>query len=315
MDTNFHNNFLASELFSLELNSNKQLKITYRGNNPLNLNLIPLLSGLRIPFQTHSFNFECSGHWWVPPINFIGCSYLRLQFDYAGKTNKIEYMLPSDIIKIPTNKKSNVICLGLNRTGTTSLKSGLESLGYNVMWEGLGHQFIQSDVWNKDYSSLSSIINNPAFNAYEDLPFSLKGIHPEIFKIDPEAKYILTIRDAKKWARSVMNFYKEHLPYLGNRLSSPQIYDHQYAGIESFITHNYTQAMFDSWGITSQENLEENLIRIFNEHKKEILDFFKDKPNSLYVLDVSQGNSFKKLATWLGEKTNENNFPWLHKQF
>ena len=28
MDTNFQNNFLASELFSLELNSNKQLKIT-----------------------------------------------------------------------------------------------------------------------------------------------------------------------------------------------------------------------------------------------------------------------------------------------
>ena len=315
MDTNFHNNFLSSELFDLELTENNQIKIIYKGNSLLDLNLILLLSGIRIPFQTHYFKFECKGHWWIPPINFIGCSYLRLQFEYAGKINKIEYMLPPQVQKIPSKKPHNVICLGLNRTGTTSLKSGLESLGYNIMWEGLGHQFIQADVWNKDYSSLSSIINNPAFDAYEDLPFSLKGVHKEIFNIDPNAKYILTDRDARKWAKSVINFYKEHLSYLDNRLSSPQIYDHQYAGVQSFITHNYTQAMFDSWGITTQENLEENLVNVFHEHKKDILDFFKDKPNSLYVLDVSENTSFKRLANWLGEETNELNFPWLHKQF
>jgi hypothetical protein len=300
-------------MFNLELTSNNKIKVTYLGTDPLEAQISILLSTIRIPVETHIFHFQNKNHWFIPSFDFTGCSFLKIKYQQNGKTKSIEYFIPPTSYKKPTTKSTNVICLGLNKTGTTSLKSGLEKLGYNVMWEALGHQFYQADVWNGDYSSLSSIIKNPRFNAYEDLPFSMKGIYKEIYKIDPNAKYILTVRDVDKWVKSVIKFYGWYLKTLpASQLDAPRFYKHHYLGDGTYSSQNWNKPMFESWGITSTENLEERLKDVYNSHVEEVTNFFKDK-GDLMVLDVSKPNSFKQMADWLGENTNELDFPWLKK--
>jgi hypothetical protein len=296
-------------MFNLELTSNNKIKVTYLGNEPLKVKFIPLLSTIRIPTNSYSFTFNCKNHWFIPNLDYTGCSIFKLEYNNTS----LEYILPYKITNPSTNSKPyNVICLGLNKTGTTSLKSGLEKLGYNVMWEALGHQFINADIENGDYSSLYSIINNPKFNAYEDLPFSLKGMCSEIFKIDPKAKYILTLRDVDKWVNSVIKFYSPSLPYITDPFNNPHTYSQNYSGVKNYITKNWNKLIFKDWGLDSTDNIEQKLKDVYNSHVEEVTNFFKDK-GDLMVLDVSKPNSFKQMADWLGENTNELDFPWLNK--
>lgn len=301
-------------MFDLEFNEENRIKITYKENNPLEAHISILLSTIRIPVETYIFNFQNKNHWFIPPFDFTGCSFLRIKYQHNGELKSKEYFIPPNSYKKPITKLNNVICLGLNKTGTTSLKSGLEDLGYSIMWEALGHQFYQADVWNKDYSSLSSIIKNPRFNAYEDLPFSMKGLYKEIYRIDPNAKYILTLRDVNKWVNSVIKFYDWYFKTLpSSLLDAPRFYNHHYLGDGTYSTQNWNKPMFDSWGITSTKNLEEQLKNVYESHIQEVTEFFKQKGGDLYLLDVSQKGAFKALASWLGEKTDKEDFPWLNK--
>jgi hypothetical protein len=141
----------------------------------------------------------------------------------------------------------------------------------------------------------------------------MKGIYKEIYKIDPNAKYILTVRDVDKWVKSVIKFYGWYLKTLpASQLDAPRFYKHHYLGDGTYSSQNWNKPMFESWGITSTENLEERLKDVYNSHVEEVTNFFKDK-GDLMVLDVSKPNSFKQMADWLGENTNELDFPWLKK--
>lgn len=296
-------------MFSLNITENNKIKITYQGEKPLKVKLILLLSTIRIPVSNITLEFTQKGHWHIPNLDYTGCSILKLEYH----SSHLEYILPTKVTLPLSPQSPNIICLGLNKTGTTSLKAGLESLGYNVMWESLGHQFINSDISNGDYSSLSSILQNPRFNAYQDLPFSLKGIYSKVFKIDPKAKYILTLRDVDKWVNSTIEFYSAHLPYITDPFNNPHTYSQNYSGIENHITKNWNKLIFNSWGISSLDNIEEKLTNVYNSHIKEITNFFQQKNGNLYLLDVGKPNALKELANWLGKETQYLDFPWLNK--
>jgi hypothetical protein len=296
-------------MFELEFTEDKKIKIIYRGDDPLEVRIILLLSTIRIPVSKITFNFQSKNHWFIPDLDYTGCSYLRLEW---GNSHR-EYFLPKETQQNLNKKPHNVICLGLNKTGTTSLKSGLEDLGYDVMWEALGHQFISSDIWRGDYSSLNSIVQNPRFNAYEDIPFSLKETTKKIFEIDPTAKYILTIRDVNKWVKSVLNFYYPHFPYLNSFFNNPHDYNHNYGYVQNVHTRNWNKIIFDSWGLHTTENLEQQLENIYNSHVNEVIEFFKTNGGELLILDVSTPGSFKQMAEFLGEETDKTDFPWLNK--
>lgn len=296
-------------MFNLEFTENNQIKVIYLEDIPIKVKASALLSTLRIPIEACILEFKNKGHWYILGLNYNGCSHLRLAWD----DKKLDYILPFISYKNKPNKPHKVICLGLNKTGTTSFKSGLEELGYNLMPEALGHQFIQADIENNDYSSLNSILNNPRFNAYEDLPFSLKGIYKKLYEINSKAKFILTVRNPKDWVYSVLNFYSPHFENLGKDFMNKHYYDHHYGIDTKHCTPNWVQVMFRSWGITSTENLEKQLENVYNSHVREITEFFKQKGGDLYLLDVSQKGAFKALASWLGEKTDKEDFPWLNK--
>lgn len=100
-----------------------------------------------------------------------------------------------------------VIGAGFGRTGTRSLKTALEELGYGKCYHMVevvkkpGHlkrwaeimQGGQAD-WENLFQGYQSAMDWPAAAYYKDL-----------MQVYPEAKVILTIRDPESWHRSIMN--------------------------------------------------------------------------------------------------------------
>lgn len=98
-----------------------------------------------------------------------------------------------------------VIGAGFGRTGTLSLKHALEQLGYNKchhMLEIFADPAGQLPHWNKlvdtgsaDYDAMFS-----GYKAVVDFPGSI--YYKQLMAKYPEAKVILTVRDAEKWYKS-----------------------------------------------------------------------------------------------------------------
>ncbi|KIJ33609.1 hypothetical protein M422DRAFT_264375 [Sphaerobolus stellatus SS14] len=113
----------------------------------------------------------------------------------------------------PSMQRSNqtsirVICLGLGRTGTVSLTEALEILGYGPCYHTIKWMESRPSDWLKwveQYEKggdpelidnilqgYSSVLDQPAANFPETL-----------YRAYPDAKFILTTRDPKKWERSM----------------------------------------------------------------------------------------------------------------
>lgn len=208
------------------------------------------------------------------------------------------------IIKRNTTK---VFCIGRNKTGTTSLAKEFKELGFIV-----GNQR-EAEFLAKDYirNKFRRIIRYcKRFEAFQDAPFSWKGTFKIIDKAYPNSKFILTVRDSSdQWYDSVVNFHsklfgKGNVPTVKDLQNANYIYK---GWIWENIKYNYN--------ITELEDPYDKtrLIEDYEKHNKEVMDYFKDRPNDLLVINLSEQGAYKKFIDYLGVKSNKNDFPWENK--
>ena len=96
--------------------------------------------------------------------------------------------------------KQKVFCIGLQKTGTTSLQYALSKLGYRV-----AGVFSIDDLNHPDQMLERAISLVPQFDAFADNPW---GIYfKELDRAVPEAKFILTSRDPERWYASVCQHF------------------------------------------------------------------------------------------------------------
>ncbi len=94
---------------------------------------------------------------------------------------------------------TKVFCIGVNKTGTTSLNKALGILGYrNIHWPIHG---------NSEQNRLLDYIRSSYFDAYSDYP--IPKHYREIDKAFPNSKFILTIRDIPSWQKSAVKYFRD----------------------------------------------------------------------------------------------------------
>lgn len=104
-------------------------------------------------------------------------------------------------------KKPFVIGAGFGRTGTMSLKIALEQLGFGPCYHMVevinnpGHLQLWSDLGDGKQVDLSVLLQN--YNATVDWPST--KYYKELLALHPDAKVILTTRDAESWYNSALN--------------------------------------------------------------------------------------------------------------
>lgn len=188
-----------------------------------------------------------------------------------------------------SKKKFYVIGAGLGRTGTSSFQKALEILGCGPayhMREVFKHKHYQQWITlaenANDKETLNSVLAGSGHVSSCDFPSAL--FWKEQLEIYPEAKVVLTARDAEKWYKSCSDTIFQMMPnhpltpfgiILGNWLGlSPAAMNVMFNKIILDKTFH------GDWS-------KENVIACYNKHNKNVVDTCP--PEKLLVFDVSQG--------------------------
>lgn len=175
--------------------------------------------------------------------------------------------------------KPKVFGLGLSRTGTRSLTSSLQMLGFDPV-----HYPYDPDTYNEIANGQYDLTILKHHDGITDITVS--SYYAQLDKLYPGSKFILTVRDKASWLRSCENhwanapaFMETDDPELEHRLSVRRFFRAATYGCYDFVPERF------SW--------------VYDQHVKNVMDYFKDQPEKLLVLDVCAGEGFEQLAPFL----------------
>ena len=172
-------------------------------------------------------------------------------------------------------RKKKVFCLGLSRTGTTSISVALHTLGYHV------HHFCPYLArFARDGSLYVDKRYADAFDAQTDIAPAL--VYRELARLYPDARFVLTTRPRDKWGAAMVRFCAKHRRMF-QTLPFPD-------------TDRYFTAMYGAWAtMTAPE-----WARVYDRHCAEVSAFFaKEGKGRLLQLAVTQGEGYNELVPFL----------------
>lgn len=181
-----------------------------------------------------------------------------------------------------------VIGSGLGRTGTTSLCRAFEILGYKS---------IQNDVERLKGAITGSEVA-PNFDVFDDIDavtdVATAIFFEEIYHAHPGAKVVLTIRTEDSWWHSYCGLAKKVQPVIENDCTAREI-------VQAIRCIAYGSP-------TPKEFIYR---KKFREHNKRVLNNIPE--SDLLVMDVTEGDGWKKLCPFLDVETPTVPFPNLNK--
>lgn len=176
--------------------------------------------------------------------------------------------------------KTKVFCIGFQRTGTTTLARALTLLGYKVT--GPNGRGIP-DLKNKMVSIVEEA--SDTHDAFQDNPWPF--FYKEMDKRHPGSKFILSLRSTESWFDSVCRTFPND-----KKLSTLMEWVYEGKGHPEYNREFY--------------------ISKFENHNKDVLAYFKDRPDDLLVMDFTKGEDWAGLCRFLGKKIPDKPFPHEH---
>jgi hypothetical protein len=169
-----------------------------------------------------------------------------------------------------------VFCIGLNKTGTSSLAQALEILGYRTLHD----DFVARRAIEKEAARGLKILSTlNQYRAFADIPFD--SLFRELDEAYPGSRFVLTTRDPRDWLRSREQHVKR------NRRSL------RYRG--------------DALRIDRTRWLE-----VWKAHHEAVLAWFEGRPADLLVMDIPAGDGFEELCAFLEKPLPGTAFPHLN---
>lgn len=186
-----------------------------------------------------------------------------------------------------------IIGTGFGRTGTLSLKAGLEQLGFpcyhmvECLPRGPGHWRLWEETlagnpqWDAIFEGFTATVDFPACTSFVSLA-----------KKYPEAKFIHSVRDPEKWYRSLQDtiFAPHWMKYLPNSEAGPFM--------KATINDYFDDRMHDR----------DYLIQRFHEHTEAVKAAIP--PEQLLVFEATQG--WEPLCDFLGCERPKGDFPHVN---
>lgn len=199
-----------------------------------------------------------------------------------------------------------VFCVGMNKTGTTSLDAALTQLGYRVAPQAPAELLIH-DWAKRDFTALVEFCHTA--DAFQDIPFSLPYTYQALDMHFPQSKFILTIRKSSdEWYRSICSFH-------GKLWNNGQIPQMEHLKAAKYRYPGYAYEAFKYVYNTPDDDLynQSMLMHIYDQHNATVLEYFRYRPDDLLVLNVSHPNAYHQLCDFLGKPRVNAAFPWENK--
>jgi len=180
-----------------------------------------------------------------------------------------------------------IFCIGLSRTGTKSLTVALYILGYNIIHypsDKITFEELSSGKYNfsvlNDYDGISDITVSPYYAQLE--------------KIYPNSKFILTIRDKEAWLNSFVKHWSDRHPFEDPTQTETYMKIRRFLRASVYGTYRFNR---------------ERMSYVYDLHIKNVLDYFKDKPEKLLILNIFEEGAWKKLCHFLNRPLIKTTFP------
>ncbi len=177
-------------------------------------------------------------------------------------------------------KTTKVFGIGFQKTGTTSLGKALEVLGYRVHGVIL---FREPDPAIAEKARQRAFEVAEAFDAFQDMPWPL--FYREFDQRYPQSKFILTLRSSDDWIRSMVRHF--------GRRTAP---------LRASV-----------YGAGCPRGNEARYVERYERHNREVLDYFRDRPDDLLVLNLTEGDGWEKLCPFLNKDIPAAPFPIANK--
>ena len=175
--------------------------------------------------------------------------------------------------------KVKVIFVGLHKTGTTSLIAAMGILGYKANATAK-HRLLPA-IKQNDWEPVFFVADR--FDALKDSPW--QKAYKQLDAQYPGSKFVLSIRDEESWIKSMVNYFG------------------------SFKTK------MRGWiyGAACPKGNEELYIKAYRAHNKEVLDYFRHRPEDLLVIDMKKDLGWEKLCQFLGTDVPSQPFPYKNR--
>jgi len=175
-------------------------------------------------------------------------------------------------------KINKVICIGMHKTGTTTLGLALLDLGYSVLGArtDVAELLMEGDV--------EEVLNiTKSYEALQDVPWAV--LYKELDKKYPNSKFIVTKRDETKWIQSVLNHFADtYIP----------LHDWMY-------------------GVRVASGNEDVYLKRYKQHYAEVEEYFKDRQDDLLSISFANGDDWEKICKFLGHDIPNKKFPFANK--
>ncbi|MYE24255.1 MAG: hypothetical protein F4Y01_09965 [Gammaproteobacteria bacterium] len=174
-------------------------------------------------------------------------------------------------------QRPKVFCIGFHRTGTKSLATALEFLGYRVTGPNGARD---PNIANNALALVLGLAGE--FDALNDNPTTV--LYRELDAAFPGSRFILTTRSTGAWLASAVRYFgTDETPM------REWIYGHgSPVGFESVYRERYES------------------------HNAEVAAHFEGRPD-LLVLDFERGDGWPELCAFLGEDVPEAPFPHTNR--
>jgi hypothetical protein len=249
------------------------------------------------------------GHFFIFDDNINGIQNTEF---YVDKNRIGFFKVISDIKKTKTSEK--VICVGLNKTGTTSLSKNMSILGYNTLSYPYYDYLRRTTIKDKTYN-VEILIENTDINFFDDIPFSYPLISKKIIEKYPNCRYVLSKREnSEKWVKSFINHYSNWTKNdIKNIFKGKGLESNAFNYNNSDIIYGEILTLIESYDISKSDNIEKILSDFYYEYNYSIKNTLIKYGCDWIEIDVSKKGELKKLTNWLGIKHDKEDFIHVNK--
>ncbi|MFP4142956.1 MAG: sulfotransferase family protein [Thermoplasmata archaeon] len=176
-------------------------------------------------------------------------------------------------------KERKVFCIGLSKTATTSLTKALQILGYKSKHFPMRLLKYDEEGLKFDFSGAEK------YDALSDLP--VVRFYKKLDRNFQASKFILTTRELEDWLDSCRRHF-----WPGQILKGDFWFNRLHKDIYGTVDYD-----------------EEKFKEAYKTHKKDVLSYFSGREEDLLIMDITDGEDWEKLCSFLEEPIPDRDFP------
>lgn len=222
------------------------------------------------------------------------------------KSNKILRKKVSKAYKkimLPKNPK--IFCIGMGKTGTTSLQAEFIRQGF-LVGDQRAAEHLAPNYMKGDFESIIKYCKSA--RVFQDVPFAWPETFKHLDKAFPDAKFILSVRDSpEQWFNSRVKFDTKR--YGGKLPSLDDVKNNNYV----YPGWSYDNLQFFHNGDINKRYDKDYRIAGYNKHNAEVKKYFADSKDKLLVLNVGKPEDYLEFCSFMGLSPMGESFPWKNK--